>query len=147
MKIAAMCFLFCEGKILLMQRKKLPNIGKWVPPGGKLKLNELPIEACFREIYEETGFHLTNPVLLGILTEVSPVDYNWITYIYTQEVDFFDPIETAEGKAVWHSISEIHNLSLPDIDYLFLEYLFSKKRFLLFGRYDENLTLLNHRFE
>ena len=40
------------GKILMMKHKKL---GVWLPPGGHIDDNELPCDACLREIFEETG--------------------------------------------------------------------------------------------
>jgi ADP-ribose pyrophosphatase YjhB (NUDIX family) len=39
-------------KMLLVYHLKLK---KWVPPGGHMKLNELPHECAVREVFEETG--------------------------------------------------------------------------------------------
>jgi len=41
-----------KGEVLMMKHKKL---GVWLPPGGHIDENELPCDACLREIFEETG--------------------------------------------------------------------------------------------
>lgn len=43
------------GKVLLVQRKKEPNKGRWAIPGGAVKLGETLRQAVKREIREETG--------------------------------------------------------------------------------------------
>lgn len=41
--------------ILLIQRNQPPAMGMWSIPGGKLEAGESLVEACRREIKEETG--------------------------------------------------------------------------------------------
>ncbi len=142
-----MCFLFAEDSILMMQRTKIPNLGKWVPPGGKLMPNELPMNACIREIQEETGLLIQNPSLLGVLTEVSPIDYNWITYIYCKKVARFQPIVTSEGVPIWIPLSELDKYELPTIDYHFIQNVIKGKRFAISGQYDSELQLISHHIE
>ena len=45
-------FVVHEDKVLLIKHKKLEF---WLPPGGHIEKDELPIEALKREIKEETG--------------------------------------------------------------------------------------------
>jgi 8-oxo-dGTP pyrophosphatase MutT (NUDIX family) len=47
-------FVVHDGRILLHWHRKL---GRWLPPGGHIELNELPDEAAVREVLEETGVH------------------------------------------------------------------------------------------
>ncbi len=41
-----------EGKVLLIKGKKG---GQWLPPGGHVKMDELPTQTAVREVMEETG--------------------------------------------------------------------------------------------
>jgi 8-oxo-dGTP pyrophosphatase MutT (NUDIX family) len=52
-------FVVHAGRVLLHFHRKL---GRWLPPGGHIEPNELPDEAAIREVWEETGVHVT---LLG----------------------------------------------------------------------------------
>ncbi len=45
-------FVVRNGTVLLHLHKRL---GRWLPPGGHIELNELPDDAAIREVLEETG--------------------------------------------------------------------------------------------
>jgi 8-oxo-dGTP diphosphatase len=44
-----------DGRVLLVQRARPPNVGKWGFPGGVQELGETIFEAVARELKEETG--------------------------------------------------------------------------------------------
>ncbi len=46
---------FSKDMILLILRKFEPFQGKWALPGGFINMEETLLEACQRELYEETG--------------------------------------------------------------------------------------------
>jgi acetyl-CoA carboxylase carboxyl transferase subunit beta len=43
------------GRLLLVQRGKDPEAGRWTLPGGRVEPGESPAEAAAREVTEETG--------------------------------------------------------------------------------------------
>jgi 8-oxo-dGTP pyrophosphatase MutT (NUDIX family) len=57
-----------KGRVLMLKRarhlKKYPE--KWDLPGGHLKTNESPIKGLEREVKEETGLDIRDPVLVEI---------------------------------------------------------------------------------
>lgn len=66
--IFTMCFVENNNHLLLQKRMKKPFKGLWNAPGGKVEAFESPIEACKREIQEETGLDLDNVNFRGIIT-------------------------------------------------------------------------------
>ncbi|GEM_PF-6617456 len=53
-------------EILLINRKPYPPDAYRLPTGG-LEDGESPVEAAIREIYEETGYRIADPGLLGLV--------------------------------------------------------------------------------
>lgn len=47
--------IYNDNKVLLIQRKNEPYIGKWALPGGFMDMNETPEMAVLRELQEETS--------------------------------------------------------------------------------------------
>jgi len=44
-----------DGRVLLVQRAKAPNAGRWGFPGGRIEPGETVAQAAVRELREETG--------------------------------------------------------------------------------------------
>ncbi len=66
MKLATLCYIKKDGKTLMMLRNKKKNDmhqGKYNGLGGKLKDGETPEECVLREVKEESGLSITNPIL------------------------------------------------------------------------------------
>ena len=65
-KVAACTVIDRDGAILLLKRAILPEIGKWVVPGGYVDLGE-PVEAAaVRETREEANIDVSIDRLLGV---------------------------------------------------------------------------------
>jgi 8-oxo-dGTP pyrophosphatase MutT (NUDIX family) len=56
-----------EGKVLLIQGRDSTNPTNtwWFTPGGGIEIGETPDQALIREVLEETGLIIENPVPLG----------------------------------------------------------------------------------
>ena len=71
MKLATLVYLRKDGKTLMMQRGRKPgdvHAGKWNGLGGKFEPGETPEECAVREVYEESGLKVQNPIMKGIIT-------------------------------------------------------------------------------
>ena len=44
-----------QGEVVLIRRGQEPRLGEWSIPGGRVEWGETLLEACLREVREETG--------------------------------------------------------------------------------------------
>jgi ADP-ribose pyrophosphatase YjhB (NUDIX family) len=52
-------FVFdAAGRVLLIERGRPPGQGLWSVPGGKVEWGEAVVDACRREVLEETGVEI-----------------------------------------------------------------------------------------
>lgn len=146
-KIAAFIILKCEDELLLLKRFKEPFKGYYVPVGGKLDPNETPLDAAIRETFEETGIRPDNFTYMGTLFEVSPVDYNWLTFVYLAEIPYQPAPDCNEGILEWIHKDNLKNILTPETDMHIYEKAFRQQPFAYSARYDANMTLLELKDE
>lgn len=107
-------------QILLIRRDKPPARGLWSVPGGKQESGESLMEACVREIYEETG------LLTAVKTIVAVVERRLEGFHYVI-VDFFAELVTEEpalpvactdvSEARWVDLDDLgHYLLVPGLE-------------------------------
>lgn len=113
---AAGCYCTWEDKLLLVKRQPFKSQGnKWGVPGGKLELNESPLEAAIRETREEVGIHLPFDQVFKIKTlyiRLPPTDYIFHMF-YTQLAQLPSiSLDLGENQeACWSTLQEA--LTLP----------------------------------
>jgi 8-oxo-dGTP diphosphatase len=122
-KIAVLCYLFDErGRLLLLHRRKQPNIDLYSPIGGKLEMaeGESPTGCAIREIWEEAELRVEagDLHLTGIVSEAAfNGEAHWLMYLY----EVTRPVSVAErtfreGALEWHEKEGIERLPLPETD-------------------------------
>jgi 8-oxo-dGTP diphosphatase len=141
-KIASMVILKHGSKYLLLKRARDPNIGKYLPVGGKLDPNETPMACAIRETKEETGISIENPKFCGTLIETSPVNYNWMCYIYIAKIDDMTPPDCNEGKLEWIDESQLATVPTPPTDWHIYQYVKAGRHFAFSASYDANLKMI-----
>lgn len=77
-----------SGHVLLVRRGAQPGKGLWAMPGGFINQDERVRDAAIRELREETGIKVPDPVLRGS--------------IIAQDV-FDDPNRSARGRTITHA--------------------------------------------
>jgi ADP-ribose pyrophosphatase YjhB (NUDIX family) len=68
-KLVAGCLVIEAGRVLLLRRGIMPQIGKWTFPGGYVDLGETSPQAALRETLEEVGMTVTLGKLLGLYSD------------------------------------------------------------------------------
>ncbi len=122
-KIAVLCYLFDDqGRVLLLHRRKEPNIDLYSPIGGKLEQaeGESPTACAVREIHEETGLvvQVSDLHLTGIVSETAyQGQTHWLMFLY----EVRRPVQLArttfeEGTLEWHAVENITHLPIPQTD-------------------------------
>jgi 8-oxo-dGTP diphosphatase len=138
-KTAVLCVLRHADAFLLLQRLRPPHQGLFTPVGGKLDPYESPQQAAFREVWEETGLQPRELVWRGTLVETSPVDYNWISFVYEGYIDRVPPPPCPEGTLVWVERAKLATVPTPITDHFIYEYLLTSRPFHFDVTYDEAL--------
>ncbi|MCC8066549.1 MAG: 8-oxo-dGTP diphosphatase [Clostridiales bacterium] len=124
--LTTLCYIEKDGQYLMLHRvskKKDVNKGKWIGVGGHFEAGESPEECLLREVWEETGLHLTSWQFRGILTFESE---GWPSeYICVYTADGFEGELTAckEGTLAWVPKEKVMDLNLWEGDRIFLRLL------------------------
>jgi 8-oxo-dGTP diphosphatase len=123
-KLTTLVYVMHDGQMLMMHRRKQPNLGQWTAPGGKIELHESPAECAIRELQEETGLVARGqPRLRVIATETSPrANWQWLMFIYLV-TDFKGQLgHCAEGDLAWIPVEQVPDLPIPQADAIFYPY-------------------------
>lgn len=134
-RIAVLCYLFdADGRLLLLHRRKPPNLDLYSPVGGKLEqaLGESPTQCAVREIHEEVGLTVAPESLhlTGIVSETAYLGQtHWLMFLY----ELTHPVTVAEGtfdegRLEWHPREAIGHLPIPETDRQIIWPLFWKYR-------------------
>lgn len=140
-RVAVFCILKSGDNYLLLKRAKAPHQGKFVPVGGKIDPYESPIDAVIRETKEETGITIAQPNFCGVLTETSPVNYNWVSFIYKAEIPWIPAPECDEGELFWFHSDELKDIDTPPTDWRIYQYVKEGRPFVFSAIYDVNLVM------
>lgn len=88
--------IICHGqKVLMIQRAKKDGLLNWAFPGGKVELGENKEQACIREVYEETGIHVSIQKCLGCrMHPTAPIRLTYYVCSYVSgEIQIQNPNE------------------------------------------------------
>lgn len=129
MKLAVLCYIECEGHILMMHRNKRPDdyhLGKWNGLGGKFLPGESPEACLLREVYEESGLRLSDYTLRGIITfPLFDGEEDWYTFVYSAKTVGMEVGESDEGTLSWIPKKSMFTLNLWEGDKIFLDWIFT----------------------
>ncbi len=150
-KLTTLVYALRDGKVLMMHRRKEPNLGQWTAPGGKIEIHESAAECAVRELQEETGLIARRPELRIIATETSPLpNWQWLMFIYLV-TDFQGDLngDCIEGDLAWIPVDEVLDLPIPQADAIFYPLVIGDQTGLISIKfeYDAGLQLVNWKIE
>lgn len=134
-KMSTLCYIERDGKYLMLHRvtkKNDINENKWIGVGGHFESGESPEECLLREVYEETGYILSEYKFRGIITFVyGDGDDEIVEYMHLfngwnveGEPDLCD-----EGILKWVDKKDLRKLELWEGDKIFLRLLEEREDF------------------
>lgn len=148
MQVATLCYIRNNGRTLMLHRTKKENDmheDKWNGLGGKVDPGETPEECVIREVQEECGLMIRNPMFKGILT-FPAFDGNdeWRVFVFTASEFEGELTDSKEGSLEWISDNDLLNLNLWDGDRIFLKWL-DRKGFFSAKFVYHNGKLIDHK--
>lgn len=133
MKLATLCYIRNDNKILLLHRNKKENdihAGKYNGLGGKFEQGETPEACARREIFEESGLVAESLDLRGFITFPKFArGEDWYVFIFVIDKFSGELIDSPEGTLEWVEESELGSLNFWEGDRIFMPWLFEQKRF------------------
>lgn len=122
-ELMTLCFILNSNDLLVLRRRYPPYEGRWNCPGGKIEIGESPVEACVREVYEETGLQVLDPQLRGVITvPTQKRGINTCVFFLFEVHKFSGEIRNSrEGFVDWLPIEYLRDepLIAPDLPILY----------------------------
>ena len=121
--------------------------GKWNGLGGKFEESESPEECVIREVKEESGLDILNPLLKGFITFPAFDEFeDWYVFVFTADNFCGELIDSPEGNLKWIPDNQLFDLPLWEGDKIFMEWLdqekfFSAKFYYENGSYKEHSVI------
>ncbi len=119
--ICANVFVTKGDKVLMLRRSLEKSFfpGYVQPVGGKVDLNEDPLTAAKRELFEEAGITVRNIRLKAVVTEVKNAKddtytVNWQIFQFVGEYASGELGSTDEGELLWLTREELKQEKLAD---------------------------------
>ena len=109
-----------DGKVLFQRPNPTSDI--WSLPAGAIELGETPSQAIVREVYEETGLHVTPTSLIGTFGGVqfrhtypdrNQVEY--VVFVFECKIDSGE-LQAIDGESYelrFFTVDEMPKLSVP----------------------------------
>lgn len=108
-----------NGRVLMVQRAKEPDLGKWGFPGGLVEIGETVLAAALRELREETGVIAEADRVLDVFDVITRDDQDRVRYHFVLNVVLCrwiggEAVAADDAAAVgWYDLAQIDDPALP----------------------------------
>lgn len=100
-----------DGSKVLVEEKIRDDIKGIIFPGGHLEEHEPIVDSVIREIWEETGLTIEDPVLCGVKDWIDEDGSRFIVFLFRAERFSGTLMSSSEGRVFWVEIDKV--LDLP----------------------------------
>lgn len=112
-----LCMVYDDNGNILAQDRKDPEWGGICFPGGHVEPGESFVAAVIREVYEETGLTVENPILCGTKQFQTDDGARYVVFFYKTNRFSGTLRSSDEGEMLWIRRCELQNHRLaPDFE-------------------------------
>ena len=109
-----MCMIYDDNGNILVQNRLNPDWPGVTFPGGHVDLGESFNDSVIREVKEETGLDIKNPILCGIKQFQTDDDARYVILFYRTN-QFSGTLQSSkEGEVFWIQRSELNSYKLAE---------------------------------
>lgn len=109
-----MCMVYDHAGNILVEDRKDPDWPGVTFPGGHVEKGESFAESVIREVWEETGLTIENPVLCGIKQFQTEKDERYVVLFYKTDRFSGELKSSDEGEVFWIPRQALPNYRLAD---------------------------------
>lgn len=109
-----MCMIYDDKGNILVQDRLNPDWPGLTFPGGHVEYGESFSESVIREVKEETGLDIENPILCGVKQFQTMDDARYVVLFYKTNSFSGTITSSEEGEIFWIQRSELKNYVLAD---------------------------------
>lgn len=112
--ITNMCMIEKDDGQILIQDRNSNNWPGVTFPGGKVEKNESFVDSVVREVFEETGLTIQNPLICGTKQFQTDQDERYIVLMYRAN-QFSGTLRSSdEGEVFWINKDDLSNYQLAN---------------------------------
>jgi len=131
-----LCMVYDHDGNILVQNRTDPDWPGLCFPGGHVEPGESFVESVIREVWEETGLTIENPILCGTKQFQTDDNERYVVLFYKTDCFSGELRSSEEGEVFWISKNDLQNHTLS-VDFMEMLQIFESDSLSEFYYYQE----------